>query len=168
MVIGSIAFDKMVDEDDVRTMMGISPEQAAEFMARAAATSRPQLRHRRRHGAWRRPSSAAIAPRGLPVMAQPNAGQPVLEDMKVLYKETPEEMAAGLPGLLAAGAAHRGRLLRQHPHPHPPLPRDPGPPGRGAVTHETCDPGDEARPTPMLPRRQARRLRVGSTTPTSR
>jgi len=32
-VIGSIAFDKMVDEDDVRTMMGISPERAAEFMA---------------------------------------------------------------------------------------------------------------------------------------
>jgi 5-methyltetrahydrofolate--homocysteine methyltransferase len=41
---------------------------------------------------------------GLPVMAQPNAGQPVLEDMKVVYKETPLEMGAGLPGLLAAGA----------------------------------------------------------------
>jgi hypothetical protein len=40
---------------------------------------------------------------GLPVMAQPNAGQPVLEDMKVVYKQTPEEMGAGLPGLLAAG-----------------------------------------------------------------
>ena len=40
---------------------------------------------------------------GLPVMAQPNAGQPVLENMQVLYKETPEEMAAGLPALLAAG-----------------------------------------------------------------
>jgi 5-methyltetrahydrofolate--homocysteine methyltransferase len=36
-------------------------------------------------------------------MAQPNAGQPVLENMQVLYKETPDEMAAGLPGLLAAG-----------------------------------------------------------------
>jgi 5-methyltetrahydrofolate--homocysteine methyltransferase len=41
---------------------------------------------------------------GLPVMAQPNAGQPVLENLKVLYKETPEQMVAGLPGLLAAGA----------------------------------------------------------------
>jgi 5-methyltetrahydrofolate--homocysteine methyltransferase len=40
---------------------------------------------------------------GLPVMAQPNAGAPVLEDMKVLYKQTPEEMGAELPGLLAAG-----------------------------------------------------------------
>src|SRR5262249_15996323 len=32
-VIGSIAFDKMVEEDDVRTMMGVSPEQAAEVIA---------------------------------------------------------------------------------------------------------------------------------------
>ena len=40
---------------------------------------------------------------GLPVMVQPNAGQPVLENMQVLYKETPQDMAAGLPVLLAAG-----------------------------------------------------------------
>jgi 5-methyltetrahydrofolate--homocysteine methyltransferase len=40
---------------------------------------------------------------GLPVMVQPNAGQPVLEDMKVVYKETPEEMGTGLPALLDAG-----------------------------------------------------------------
>ena len=32
-VIASIAFDRMADEDDVRTMAGISPGQAAEFMA---------------------------------------------------------------------------------------------------------------------------------------
>jgi len=36
-------------------------------------------------------------------MAQPNAGAPVLEDMKVLYKQTPGEMGDGLEGLLAAG-----------------------------------------------------------------
>ena len=41
---------------------------------------------------------------GLPIMAQPNAGLPVLEDMKVLYKETPEQMVAGIPALLEAGA----------------------------------------------------------------
>ncbi|HLE72105.1 MAG TPA: homocysteine S-methyltransferase family protein, partial [Vicinamibacteria bacterium] len=39
---------------------------------------------------------------GLPIMAQPNAGLPVLENMKVLYKETPEEMAQGLETLLEA------------------------------------------------------------------
>ena len=37
-------------------------------------------------------------------MAQPNAGQPVLENMQVTYKQTPDEMVKELPGLLAAGA----------------------------------------------------------------
>ena len=94
----------MVEEDDVRTMMGVSPEQAAEFMAEhgcdvaalncgtgvdMAMAARIVARYR--------------AACGLPVMAQPNAGEPVLEDMQVVYKETPEEMGAGLPALLAAG-----------------------------------------------------------------
>jgi 5-methyltetrahydrofolate--homocysteine methyltransferase len=105
LVIGSVAFDRMAEADDVRTMMGVSPEQAAEFMAARgcdvaalncgtgvdmAMAARIAARYR----------SAC----GLPVMAQPNAGQPVLEDMQVVYKETPEQMGAGLPGLVAAGA----------------------------------------------------------------
>jgi 5-methyltetrahydrofolate--homocysteine methyltransferase len=40
----------------------------------------------------------------LPVMAQPNAGQPKLVDMKVVYDETPEQMVAGLVPLVDAGA----------------------------------------------------------------
>ena len=103
-VIGSIAFDRMADEDDVRTMMGISPEQAAEFMAAHGC----DLAALNCGTGVDMSMAAAIVRRyravsGLPVMAQPNAGQPVLENMRVLYKETPEEMAAGLPGLLAAG-----------------------------------------------------------------
>ncbi len=104
-IIGSVAFDRMLDEDDVRTMMGISPEQAAQFMAEhgchiAALNCGTGVDMR---------VAANIVERyrktgGLPVMAQPNAGQPVLINMKVLYNETPEEMAAGLPGVLAAGA----------------------------------------------------------------
>src|SRR5262249_7014194 len=31
-VIGSVAFDRMTEGEDVRTMMGVGPEQAAEFM----------------------------------------------------------------------------------------------------------------------------------------
>jgi 5-methyltetrahydrofolate--homocysteine methyltransferase len=104
-VIGSIAFDKMADEDDVRTMMGISPEQAAEFMAArgcdiAALNCGTGVDMAMAAAIVRRYRAAA----GLPVMAQPNAGQPVLEGMQVLYKETPEQMVAGLPGVLAAGA----------------------------------------------------------------
>jgi 5-methyltetrahydrofolate--homocysteine methyltransferase len=104
-VIGSVAFDKMVDEDDVRTMMGISPEQAAEFMVGhgcqvAGLNCGTGVDMKMAAGIVRRYRAAS----GLPVMAQPNAGAPVLEDMKVLYKETPDEMASGLPGLLTAGA----------------------------------------------------------------
>ena len=40
----------------------------------------------------------------LPVMAQPNAGQPKLVNMKVVYDETPEEMVGGVVPLLEAGA----------------------------------------------------------------
>jgi 5-methyltetrahydrofolate--homocysteine methyltransferase len=39
----------------------------------------------------------------LPTMAQPNAGLPVLENMKVVYKQDPEVMAEALPELLASG-----------------------------------------------------------------
>ena len=41
---------------------------------------------------------------GLPVMAQPNAGQPKLVDMKVVYDETPEQMVCGVVPLLESGA----------------------------------------------------------------
>jgi 5-methyltetrahydrofolate--homocysteine methyltransferase len=37
-------------------------------------------------------------------MAQPNAGQPKLVNMKVVYDETPEEMVTGVVPLLQAGA----------------------------------------------------------------
>ena len=37
-------------------------------------------------------------------MAQPNAGQPKLVNMKVVYDETPEEMVGGVVPLLEAGA----------------------------------------------------------------
>jgi 5-methyltetrahydrofolate--homocysteine methyltransferase len=40
----------------------------------------------------------------LPIMVQANAGQPVLEQMQTVYKQTPAEMADGVAGVLAAGA----------------------------------------------------------------
>lgn len=104
-VIGSVAFDRMVDQDDVRTMMGVSPERAAEFMAEhgchiAGLNCGTGVDMRFAADIVRR----YIKTSGLPVMAQPNAGQPVLVNMQVQYNETPEEMSDGLPGLLAAGA----------------------------------------------------------------
>jgi 5-methyltetrahydrofolate--homocysteine methyltransferase len=104
-VIGSLAFDKMLDEDQVRTMMGVSPEAAAERMTAwgvdlLGLNCGTGVDMTMAADVVRRYRSVS----GLPVMAQPNAGQPVLEDFKVVYKETPEQMAAGLPALLGAGA----------------------------------------------------------------
>ena len=104
-VIGSVAFDKMLDFEDVRTMMGVSPEQAAEFMVEhgcdiLALNCGTGIDMKRASDIIRRYRSIS----GLPTMAQPNAGQPVLENMQVLYKETPEQMAEGFPALLEAGA----------------------------------------------------------------
>jgi len=104
-IIGSVAFDKMVDVEDVRTMMGVSPEYAAEFMVERgchvlALNCGTGIDMKMAANIVRRYHKIS----GLPCMAQPNAGQPVLENMKVVYKETPDEMAAGLPELLAAGA----------------------------------------------------------------
>jgi 5-methyltetrahydrofolate--homocysteine methyltransferase len=105
-VIGSLAYDKMADENQVRTMMGVSPEMAAEFMAVRQADILAL-----NCGTGVDVAMAADVVRryrsvsGLPVMAQPNAGQPVLEDFKVVYHETPEQMARDLPALVAAGAA---------------------------------------------------------------
>jgi 5-methyltetrahydrofolate--homocysteine methyltransferase len=36
-------------------------------------------------------------------MVQPNAGQPVLENLKAVYKQLPADMARAVPEVLAAG-----------------------------------------------------------------
>ena len=105
-VIGSLAYDKMADEDEVRTMMGVSPESAAEFMAGRgvdilALNCGTGVDVAMATDVVRRYRTVS----GLPIMAQPNAGQPVLENFKVVYHETPEQMARDLPGLVRAGAA---------------------------------------------------------------
>jgi 5-methyltetrahydrofolate--homocysteine methyltransferase len=104
-VIGSMAFDKMQEGEEVRTMMGTSPEEAAQFMAAAgcdlvALNCGTGIDVRLAADIARRYRSRC----DLPIMAQPNAGLPVLENLKVVYKETPEEMAFGLDALLVSGA----------------------------------------------------------------
>jgi 5-methyltetrahydrofolate--homocysteine methyltransferase len=115
-IIASLAFDVILEGTDLRTMMGISPEEAAAFLLNAGA-----------HVAALNCGSGvdvAWAARGverlrkacsLPTMAQPNAGLPVLENLKVIYRETPEEMAAGIPALLAAGPAIVGACCGSTP-----------------------------------------------------
>ena len=103
-VIGSLAYDVMVDRSDLKTMMGVSPEEAAVFLVDRGADVAALNCGTGVDAVW----AARVVARyravcGLPTMAQPNAGLPVLERMKVVYKETPEQLAARLPELLATG-----------------------------------------------------------------
>jgi 5-methyltetrahydrofolate--homocysteine methyltransferase len=103
-VIGSMAYDVTLDGSTFRTMMGIDPERAAEFMQELGAdivalncgTGMDMSRAREAVERYR-----AVC--GLAVMAQPNAGQPKLINMKVVYDETPEQMVRGVAPLLKAG-----------------------------------------------------------------
>ena len=104
-IIASLAYDLSMDGTFYKTMMGVSPEQAAEFIAERGA-----------HvvalncGTGMDMTGAAKVARiyretcSLPIMVQPNAGLPVLENLKAVYKQLPADMAAGVPAALAAGA----------------------------------------------------------------
>jgi 5-methyltetrahydrofolate--homocysteine methyltransferase len=103
-IIGSMAYDATLDGSTFRTMMGIDPERAAEFMQErgvhvAALNCGTGMDMTRAREAVVRYRSAC----DLPVMAQPNAGQPKLVNMKVTYDETPEQMVKGVVPLLEAG-----------------------------------------------------------------
>jgi len=103
-VIGSMAYDVTLDGSTFRTMMGVDPEQAARFIADAggdivALNCGTGMDMERARAAVERYRAVTA----LPVMAQPNAGQPKLVNMRVCYDETPEQMARGVEPLLAAG-----------------------------------------------------------------
>jgi 5-methyltetrahydrofolate--homocysteine methyltransferase len=104
-IIGSLAFDITRNGRDARTMMGVTPEKAAEFLqasgAHIAATNcgtgvdidwMVKILERYRTAC------------DLPLMAKPNAGKPVLQGGRWVYNQSPEEMAAGLEKLLDTGA----------------------------------------------------------------
>ncbi len=104
-VIGSMAYDVTLDGSTFRTMMGVDPERAVALMTElgadvAALNCGTGMDMERAREAVRRYRKVT----GLPVMAQPNAGQPKLVNLKVVYDETPEQMVAGVAPLLEAGA----------------------------------------------------------------
>ncbi|MGD8868310.1 MAG: homocysteine S-methyltransferase family protein [Gemmatimonadales bacterium] len=108
-VIGSIAYDVTHAGDDLRTMMGVTPEDAARFMAQAGVDVLGVNCGSGVDAAW----AARVVLRyrtlsDLPTLAQPNAGQPVLENLRTVYKQDPELMASGIQRLLDAGVAMVG------------------------------------------------------------
>jgi len=115
-VIGSMAYDVTLDGSTFRTMMGIDPERAARVMeghgvdivALNCGTGMDMERARQAVKRYR-------AVTDLPVMAQPNAGQPKLVDMKVVYDETPDQMVKGVVPLLEAGVSIVGACCGSTP-----------------------------------------------------
>lgn len=103
-IIASLAYDLSADKSFYVTMMGVFPEKAAEFVEEKGA-----------HivalncGTGMDMTGAAKVIRlyrkncKLPTMGQPNAGLPVLEGGKAVYKQLPSDMALGVPEVLAAG-----------------------------------------------------------------
>jgi 5-methyltetrahydrofolate--homocysteine methyltransferase len=115
-IIGSMAYDVTLDGSTFRTMMGIDPERAARCMAELGAdivalncgTGMDMERARQAVLRYRRVTN-------LPVMAQPNAGQPKLVEMKVTYDETPQQMVRGVVPLLEAGVNILGACCGSSP-----------------------------------------------------
>jgi 5-methyltetrahydrofolate--homocysteine methyltransferase len=103
-IIASLAYDLLQDGISYRTMMGVSPERAAEFAEERGAhivglncgTGMDMEGAARVARLYRQHSP-------LPVMVQPNAGQPVLENLKTVYRQRPSDMARAVPGVLEAG-----------------------------------------------------------------
>lgn len=104
-VIASLAYDLSQDKTFYVTMMGVQPAQAAEFIEERGAN----IVALNCGTGMDMPGAAKVAAIyrqhcRLPVMVQPNAGLPVLERGKAVYKQSPADMASGVAGALAAGA----------------------------------------------------------------
>lgn len=115
-VIGSMAYDVTLDGSTFRTMMGIDPERAARFIEEHGGHivalncgTGMDMAHARQAALRYRAATR------LPVMVQPNAGQPKLVDMKVVYDETPDQMVTGVVPLLQAGVAILGACCGSTP-----------------------------------------------------
>ena len=104
-VVACMVFDSGKNRD--RTMMGVTPTQAAEELTRIGADA---------IGAncgtgvedYIPICASLVAATPLPVWIKPNAGLPELENGEVVYRTTPAEFAANVPRLLEAGARFIG------------------------------------------------------------
>jgi 5-methyltetrahydrofolate--homocysteine methyltransferase len=115
-IIGSLAYDLSMDRSFYVTMMGVSPEKAAKFVqknggdiaALNCGTGMDMIGAAKVVRLYRKSCK-------LPVMVQPNAGLPVLENGRAVYKQSPAEMASGVGDVLAAGAGVVGSCCGSTP-----------------------------------------------------
>lgn len=115
-IIASLSYDRSHDGTFYRTMMGVSPAKAAEFLTDLGVDvlalncgTGIDMRVAREIIEEYKDNSDAFT------MAQPNAGLPVLENLKAVYKQTPGEMVSTLDALLAAGVNIVGGCCGSNP-----------------------------------------------------
>lgn len=115
-IIASLAYDLSMDGTFYKTMMGVSPEDAAEFIEQRGGDVVAL-----NCGTGMDMTGAAKVARlyrsrtALPIMVQPNAGLPVLENLRAIYKQTPADMAKGVPDVIAAGVSIIGSCCGSAP-----------------------------------------------------
>ena len=115
-IIASLAYDLSADKTFYVTMMGVFPDAAAQFIEQRGAqiialncgTGMDMTGAAKVVALYRKSSS-------LPTMVQPNAGLPVLEGGKAVYKQSPDEMAHGVPDVLSAGTGIVGSCCGSTP-----------------------------------------------------
>jgi methionine synthase I (cobalamin-dependent) len=105
-VVASMVFDSGKDLD--RTMMGATPEQAADALAKAGADVIGANCGQGIAGFVAICKRLNASSHGLPVWIKANAGLPRIENGKTLYATTAEDFAAQVPAVLAAGASFIG------------------------------------------------------------
>jgi len=87
-----------------RTIMGVDPARAAEEAVEAGADIVGANCGSGIAGMIEIARLMRAALPDTPIMIQPNAGLPVYEGGRTVFKDTPEQMAAFIPELIAAGA----------------------------------------------------------------
>ncbi len=111
-VVACMVFDSGKNKD--RTMMGVSPEQAASQLSAvgaAAVGANCGIGIEQAVAV----SAALSGASQLPVWIKPNAGLPEIEKGEVVYRTTPREFAGFLPALLEAGASFVGGCCGSSP-----------------------------------------------------
>lgn len=103
-ILATMAFDAVRDGADFRTMMGVSPEQAAEALQgwgvdAAGCNCGAEVDPSRSLEIVRRFRKAC----DLPLIAQPNAGTPQLQGTRIIYRHDPESVAREVIQLVDAG-----------------------------------------------------------------
>jgi 5-methyltetrahydrofolate--homocysteine methyltransferase len=102
-IICTFTFDA-VGENEYRTMMGVSPAEAATACSKAGADIIGTNCGNGLKNMINIVAQMREAVPDIPILVHANAGLPQLKDGKVCYPETPEYMAALIPEIIRAGA----------------------------------------------------------------